>query len=107
MQKYAKCELLFAETLALVSRFLDYLPFSSRIQLHALGGMVSLAASGATGVKGGNYKIFERELDIRGAPLSDPRAELRAELGDLFVVRCVQNSSDAAVRNSDWASMAT
>ncbi|KDN46629.1 hypothetical protein K437DRAFT_256136 [Tilletiaria anomala UBC 951] len=38
-------------------------------ELHALGGGVSLAASGAAGVNGGNYQIFERMLDESGSKL--------------------------------------
>lgn len=38
-------------------------------ELHALGGGVSLAASGATGVVGGNYRIFEKMIGDSGARL--------------------------------------
>ncbi len=38
-------------------------------QLHTLGGGVSLAASGATGVVGGNYRIFESMVGDSGARL--------------------------------------
>ena len=36
-------------------------------QIHAFGGLISLAATGATGVLGGNYQVFEQFLKHSGA----------------------------------------
>lgn len=38
-------------------------------QIHALGAGVSLSASGAAGIKGGNYRVFEEMLKRSGATL--------------------------------------
>lgn len=37
--------------------------------IHAVGALVSMAANGAYGVKGGNFKIFERFIDASKAKL--------------------------------------
>ncbi|CAO1636851.1 unnamed protein product [Sympodiomycopsis kandeliae] len=38
-------------------------------QIHGLGGGVSLAATGAAGIKGGNFRVFQEMLDRSGATL--------------------------------------
>lgn len=38
-------------------------------KMHALGGTVSMATSGAASVEGGNYRIFENFVNKSGAKL--------------------------------------
>ena len=49
--------------------YADLDDFKNLDEIHALGGLVSQAATGASGVKGGNYQIFEHFLARSGATL--------------------------------------
>jgi prenylcysteine oxidase/farnesylcysteine lyase len=52
--------------------------------IHALGGAVSLAAENASGVKGGNFLIFENFVNASGA-----RVALKTEASLLYIATCI------------------